>query len=109
MWDVGVARKYSLISLEIHLCKRCVNQKWKWFGAAGVAVLLGLLGVSPSNLEEPISLPAMFMFFVAFILIYVGGRKPVKILRFDEEMNSLKIKISNDSIARLVTHASTKR
>ncbi|MET3130553.1 hypothetical protein AAKU55_000810 [Oxalobacteraceae bacterium GrIS 1.11] len=110
VWDLGFVSKSRHISLDIPLCKRCVNAKWKWYGAGAVIAGLGWFRATASyDANGAIPMAAVALLFIACALVYIGGRKPVKILRYNEQMHSLKLRISNDAIARLVARASAKR
>ncbi|MES2296629.1 MAG: hypothetical protein V4582_06275 [Pseudomonadota bacterium] len=90
-------------------CRGCLNAKWKWYGVAGVVAAGGLLRVASSSGANAMPMVAVVLFCVAAALAYIGGRKPIQILRYVEQMHSLKIRLSNDAIAREVTRASAKR
>jgi hypothetical protein len=96
--------KYRKITLQIPVCDRCAHAQWIWFGAA---IGLGGLGMLIASVfgESDAAINFVILLFVTGVIAAMVGvrKKPIKILKYDEDKDTLKIRIYNDEVARAVS------
>jgi hypothetical protein len=97
---VGHATVYDRISLDIPLCGKCRHRSHIWFGVAILSFAGLFAGTYLKDAEGWFDLMAMACIFC----IVMGARtRPVKILSYDGQRNSIRLQLHSDAYAaRLV-------
>jgi hypothetical protein len=95
------ATEYRQISLHnVPMCDRCKDAKYLWFGLAAVAAAIGMLILYFFPGHEQLSHLMLGTWSLAIVLAIVGTEKgPLKILKFDVETSSIKVKIYSRQVA----------
>lgn len=91
---------YRKIGVKIPVCNRCAFAQYIWFGAAIVLAGLGYFALEMSGAKNNVPSLVPVAFVGAVILAIVGvNKRPIKILGFNEEKNTIKLNIYNKQIA----------
>jgi hypothetical protein len=92
------------IGLQIPVCNRCARAQWMWFGAAIGLAAIGMAIIYVARESDAVANFVMGAFILGVIAAIVGVRqRPIKILKYDDEKKTLKIRIYNDDVAREVS------
>jgi hypothetical protein len=84
---------------NVPVCDRCEHARSFWYAGAAVAAAVGL-GMLYFGAAESAGGIMLTMFVLAVLLAIVATRKsPIRIIRFDERNNSLKVQVYNRAIA----------
>lgn len=99
--SVLAVNEYRKITLhEVPVCNRCEFARYFWFGGAILAAAIGLLLPSVAEMEGPLRHIDIGLFIVGVVLAVVGTTKsPIRIVRFDDATNSLRVEIYNQAVA----------
>ena len=93
------------VSLGIPVCDPCWFRSWYWF--AGAAVCAGIpmaIGYFHSQLSDALQMLFLVGFVAAIGLTLAGLKaKPIRILRFTPEPESVRLKIRNDAVADVLS------
>ncbi|MFZ6769251.1 hypothetical protein ACO0LM_19525 [Undibacterium sp. Di26W] len=97
LWTVLSVTKYRYISVEIPVCGSCSSAHFKWYGAAIACAAIGWSGLQVFHKSDKFIL---FWWVLAIILAIIGTRKkPLKILGFNEDNNTIRLQIYNHAFA----------
>ncbi|MDM5181485.1 hypothetical protein PO883_30345 [Massilia sp. DJPM01] len=92
------ARAVTLVNVPV--CDRCDNARRYWFAGASAAAAIGVLFLAFAANHDTYLTPDLGIFVLAVFLALIGTTKsPIRIIQFDEKINSLKIQIYNHSVA----------
>jgi hypothetical protein len=95
--------EYRKINLNnVPICDRCANARLFWFGAAIVCGAFTYIIFSfAKDIPAYFSNVGLALSILGVVLAIAGVYKsPIKILKFDEKKNSIRIRIYNREIAR---------
>lgn len=97
LWTTLSVTKYRQVFLNIPVCGGCASAHLIWFGAA---TLLAGIGASGLYLFHKSVGFVLFWWILAIVCGLIGvNKKPIKIMGFDEDKNTMRIKIYNDAVA----------
>lgn len=100
LWTTLSVTRYRIVNLDIPVCRRCAGGHLLWYGLAIVFGAIAWLLLSKNNGSAAAANRELLLMFAAIACAIVGVRKkPIKVLRLDDEKGTMRIKLYNETIA----------
>ena len=97
LWTTLSVTKYRHVLLNIPVCSACASAYLKWFCAAILFAGIGCAGLYLFHKSVGF---VLFWWALAIVCGLIGtNKKPIKVMGFNEDQNTMRIKIYNDAIA----------
>jgi hypothetical protein len=102
IWTVLSVTKYREITLQMPACDDCMRRPWYWFGAASVVIGLAVLhAMRALDRHQDVGVGFVMVIAVGIGLVLKGlAAKPLKILGFDSDDRTVKLKFRSEDVAR---------
>ena len=102
VWTVLSVTKYREITLQMPACDDCMRRAWHWYAAAAVVLgLCGLYVMHQTGRNQDVGVGFLVPFALGIGLILKGlAAKPLKILGFDGDNRTIRLKFRNEDTAR---------
>ena len=102
IWTVLSVTKYREITLQMPACDDCMRRPWYWFGAGGMFVGLAVLdAMRASDHHQDVGVGFVLVVALGIGLVLKGlAAKPLKILGFDNDDRTIKLKFRDEDTAR---------
>ena len=102
VWTVISATRYRGITLQMPACDDCMRRPWYGFAAAGLFIGLAVLdAMRACDHHRDVGVGFVLVVSLGIGLVLQGlAAKPLKILGFDDDDRTVKLKFRNEDRAR---------
>jgi hypothetical protein len=97
---ISATESVAITLNNVPICDRCENARRYWFGGAIAFAAIGSLFLYLAGSGGFLQTVVLALYVIAVLLAIVGTNKsPVRIIKFDERTNLLRIEIYNRDVA----------